>query len=159
MALSAANARNEVMAGLAGGSDRVVIDKASMSNAVAGQMMSLWRAIGVPGQGAIPTTAAVCTKALVGAMGFTNQTSPVASYLLAQHANGMTGLHTWAACQAPLPLRKVHSPLLVCPLTASVLLTTAMFSGHWSGMRTRALLHPTQLSTSRTTMTPLATLQ
>ena len=81
MAISAANARNEVMAGLANGPDRVVIDKASMSNAVAGQMMSLWRATGLPGQGAIPTSAAVCTKALIGAMGFTNQTDPVTNYL------------------------------------------------------------------------------
>ena len=81
MALSAANARNEVMAGLAGGSDRVVIDKASMSNAVANTLHSLWRATGVPGQGAIPGAAAACTKALAGAMAFTNQTAPVTNYL------------------------------------------------------------------------------
>ena len=81
MALSAANARNEVMAGLAGGSDRVVIDKASLSNAVANTLHSLWRATGVPGQGAIPGAAAVCTKALTGAMAFANQTSPVTNYL------------------------------------------------------------------------------
>lgn len=62
-------------------SSRLVIDKASLSNAVAGNYFSLWTATGTPGTGATPSTAAVCTKALTGALGFTNQTAPVKSYL------------------------------------------------------------------------------
>lgn len=82
MAISAANARNEVMEALANNSDRVVIDKASLGNAVAGQVFSLWRATGQPAQAAIPgTTPALCTSALTGALGLTNQTAPVTSYL------------------------------------------------------------------------------
>lgn len=65
---------------LGNNSSRLVIDKASLSNAVAGQYFSLWRATGQPGQGAIPTTAATCNNALTGAMNFTQQTSPATSY-------------------------------------------------------------------------------
>lgn len=66
---------------LANNSDPVVIDKASIANATAAAYMSLWRASGQPGQGAIPTTAAACTKALTGAFPFNNPTSPVSTYL------------------------------------------------------------------------------
>ena len=59
----------------------VVIDKASLANAVAGQLFSLWRATGQPGQGAIPTTSALCTNALAGAIPFAQQTAPNTSYL------------------------------------------------------------------------------
>lgn len=57
------------------------VDKASIANAVAGQIFSLWRATGVPGQGAIPGAAAVCDRTLLGAFGFTNPTAPIRSYL------------------------------------------------------------------------------
>lgn len=73
--------RDGLLAALGNNYDRMVVDKASMANAVAGQLFSLWRATGQPGQGAIPTTAALCTSALAGAIGFTNQTSPITSYL------------------------------------------------------------------------------
>lgn len=59
---------------------RTLIDKASIANAVAGQMHSLWRATGQPGQGAIPTTSVVCNNALVGALNFAQQTLPNTSY-------------------------------------------------------------------------------
>ena len=62
-------------------SRNALIDKASLSNTVAGRFHSLWCATGVPGQGAIPTTAAVCTRATTGALPLTNQTAPVATYL------------------------------------------------------------------------------
>lgn len=65
---------------LGNNSSRLIIDKASLSNAVAGAYYSLWRATGQPGQGAIPTTAATCNNALTGAMNFTQQTSPATSY-------------------------------------------------------------------------------
>ena len=62
-------------------STRIVIDKASIINAAYGQIHSLWRATGQPGQGAIPTTSAICTNALLGAINFTQQTLPSTSYL------------------------------------------------------------------------------
>ena len=71
---------SQMLDALANNSSRVVWDKASLPNAAAGQIFSLWRATGVPGQGVIPTTAAVCTSALVGSIGFANQTAPVTSY-------------------------------------------------------------------------------
>ncbi len=72
--------RDQLINALGNNTSRVVWDKASLANAVAGQIFSLWRATGVPGQAAIPTTAATCTSALLGALGFTNQTLPVTSY-------------------------------------------------------------------------------
>ncbi len=71
---------NDVVKALGNNTSRVVWDKASIANAVAGAIFSLWRATGTPGQGAIPTAAALCTSALLGAMGFTNQTAPATSY-------------------------------------------------------------------------------
>lgn len=73
--------RDKLIAALGNGSSRFVVDKVSITNAVAGTYYSLWRATGQPGQGAIPTTAAVATKALTGAIGFANQTAPATSYL------------------------------------------------------------------------------
>lgn len=66
---------------MANNSSRLIIDKASIANAAVGQFHSLWRATGQPGQGAIPTTAAVCSNALTGALRFTQQTDPETSYL------------------------------------------------------------------------------
>lgn len=62
-------------------SSRIIIDKASIANAAAGQFHSLFRATGQPGQGAIPTTAATCDNTLLGSLQFTQQTSPATSYL------------------------------------------------------------------------------
>lgn len=73
--------RDQLINAMCNNSSRLVIDKASISNAAAGQFHSLWRATGQPGQGAIPGAAAVCTNALTGAMQFTQQTAPATSYL------------------------------------------------------------------------------
>lgn len=59
----------------------VVLNKASVVNAVAGQFFSLWRATGSPGQGAIPGAVAVLTNATAGGFPFTNPTDPVKTYL------------------------------------------------------------------------------
>ncbi len=42
--------------------------KASIASQLAANYSSLWRAVGQPGQAAIPTTAAVCNNTLLGAM-------------------------------------------------------------------------------------------
>lgn len=73
--------RDHIIAALAGNHTRLVIDKASLANAAAGQLFSLWQSAGVPGAGATPSTAAVCTSALTGAISFPNQTAPTESYL------------------------------------------------------------------------------
>lgn len=80
MALSSANARNELMAALGNNSSRLVIDKASIASQTANSFCSLWRATGQPGQGAIPTTAAVCAAGLLGSFGVAQQTDPVTGY-------------------------------------------------------------------------------
>jgi hypothetical protein len=71
-----------VLDALGNNSSRFVFDKASLSNAAAGQFFSLWTATGVPSAGAAPgTTPTVPTNATTGAVGFDNQTPPAASYL------------------------------------------------------------------------------
>lgn len=66
---------------LANNSSRLVIDKANIANAVAGQFHSLWRATGQPGQGAIPAAVANCNNTTLGGFNFTQQTLPATSYL------------------------------------------------------------------------------
>lgn len=73
--------RDQLIDALANNSSRIVIDKASIANAAAGQYHSLWRATGQPGQGAIPTAAANCNQSTTGGMRFSQQTAPAQSYL------------------------------------------------------------------------------
>ncbi len=73
---------DQLLDALANNSSRVVVDKSSIANAVAGQLLSLWRATGQPAQGAIPgTTPAVPNNSTTGAIQFTQQTAPATSYL------------------------------------------------------------------------------
>ena len=73
--------RDQLINAMCNNSSRIVIDKASIANTVAGQFHSLWRATGQPGQGAIPATAALCTNATTGGLGFTQQVAPATSYM------------------------------------------------------------------------------
>ena len=73
--------RDGIIAGLANNNNRITWDKASLGSQVVGQYCSLWRATGVPAQGAIPAAAAFCTKALTGAISFDNQSAPATNYL------------------------------------------------------------------------------
>ena len=81
MALSSTNALNELVYSLGANASRLVIDKASIANAAAGQFHSMWRATGQPGQGVIPTAAAVCAHGLTGSFNFSQQTAPMTSYI------------------------------------------------------------------------------
>jgi hypothetical protein len=75
--------RDQAFNALANNSSRFVLDKAALSNQIANNLCSVWRATGQPGQGAIPgTTPVIPTKSTLGAIDFTNQISPVTSYLL-----------------------------------------------------------------------------
>ena len=72
--------RDKLIDAMGNSSSRFILDKASIASQAAGSYVSMWRATGQPGQGAVPTTAAVCTTALTGAMGFAQQTAPATSY-------------------------------------------------------------------------------
>ena len=72
--------RDQLIDAMGNSSSRFILDKASIASQAAGNYVSMWRATGQPGQGAVPTTAEVCTTALTGAMGFAQQTAPAASY-------------------------------------------------------------------------------
>ena len=93
--------RDGIIDGLANNNNRIIWDKASLATQVVGQYCSLWRATGVPAQGAIPAAAAYCTKALTGAIGFDNQTGPATSYL---------GYHT-LLCSAANTNLEIHDRL------------------------------------------------
>ena len=73
--------RDQLIDALANKSTRIVIDKASIAGAVAGQYHSLWQATGQPGPGATPTAAANCNQSTTGGMKFSQQTAPAKSYL------------------------------------------------------------------------------
>lgn len=102
MALSSSNALNELMAALGTNSSRLVIDKANIASQAAGSFVSLWRATGQPGQGAIPSTAAVCDNTLTGAFRFNQQTSPVTSY----------GAYAYAVSSNAAMVVEVHDRLM-----------------------------------------------
>lgn len=107
--------RDQLIDALANNSSRIVIDKASIANAVAGQYFSLWRATGQPAQGAIPgTTPAIPTSATTGAIGFANQTAPAASYLA--WLNAVSGN---AATNIEIHDRVAHMGGLVLNVTTS----------------------------------------
>ena len=72
--------RDQLINALGNNSSRFILDKASIAPQAAGTYVSLWRATGQPGQGAIPAAAAVCDNTLVGAMNFTQQVLPATSY-------------------------------------------------------------------------------
>lgn len=72
--------RDQLIDAMGNSSSRFILDKASIASQAVGTYVSMWRATGQPGQGAVPTTAAVCTTALTGAMGFAQQTAPATSY-------------------------------------------------------------------------------
>lgn len=72
--------RDQLINGLGNNSSRIVIDKTSITSQAAGTYVSMWRANGQPGQGAIPGAVANCTHLTTGAIRFTQQTAPAASY-------------------------------------------------------------------------------
>jgi len=103
---------DQLVNAMANVSSRVIIDKASLANAAIGQFHSLWRATGQPGQGAIPTSVAVCSNALTGALAFAQQTAPATSYLAI-----LEGLGTNVNVTLELHDRLVHRGGLVGNVT------------------------------------------
>jgi hypothetical protein len=74
------NTRDALISAMGNNSSQFILDKGSIAPLAVGSYVSLWRATGQPGQGAIPAAAAVCTNALFGAMNFTQQNAPATSY-------------------------------------------------------------------------------
>lgn len=85
---------DQLVNSLANNASRVVLDKGSLANQVAGRYCSLWRATGQPAQGAIPTTAEACDNTLLGAVKFTQQTAPATSYIGILNAVGSNNAFT-----------------------------------------------------------------
>lgn len=77
----AINTRDKLIDALGNNSSRIILDKASLTGLSAGNFVSMWRATGQPGQGAIPSTAANCNNTTTGAIQFNQQTSPATSYI------------------------------------------------------------------------------
>lgn len=73
--------RDALIDALGNNSSRIILDKATITGQTAGTFVSLWRATGQPGQGAIPGAAANCNDATTGGINFTQQTSPATSYI------------------------------------------------------------------------------
>jgi hypothetical protein len=90
---------DELVNALGNDASRLVIDKASLANQVAGRFCSLWRATGQPAQGAIPgTTPARCDMALTGSPNFQSQVAPRTSYLgwfFGASGNSATTVEIW----------------------------------------------------------------
>ena len=76
----AITSRDQLIQALGNNSSRFILDKANILSQTPGTYVSLWRATGQPGQGAIPAATAVCNNTTLGGMGFTQQTSPATSY-------------------------------------------------------------------------------
>lgn len=73
--------RDQLINALGNNSSHFILDKASIASQAAGTYVSLWRATGQPGQGAIPTVAASVNSATLGTLNFAQQTSPATSYI------------------------------------------------------------------------------
>lgn len=76
----AITSRDQLIQALGNNSSRFILDKANIVSQAAGTYVSLWRATGQPGQGAIPAATTVCNNTTLGGMGFSQQTSPATSY-------------------------------------------------------------------------------
>lgn len=72
--------RDQLIQSLGNNSSRFILDKANITSQAAGTYVSLWRATGQPGQGAIPAATSVCNNTTLGGMGFSQQTAPSTSY-------------------------------------------------------------------------------
>lgn len=74
--------RDQLINAMGNNFSRFLLDKANIVSQAAGTYVSLWRATGQPGQGAIPAATATCNNTTVGVMGFTQQVSPATSYIV-----------------------------------------------------------------------------
>ena len=73
--------RDKLIDAMANNSSRVILDKTTIASQAAGTFVSMWRATGQPGSGAIPTTAVTLNNTTTGGINFTQQTLPATSYI------------------------------------------------------------------------------
>jgi hypothetical protein len=99
MAITDLDSLVSALAGAAGAPAQPLnVNKASIANAQAGAYHSLWRATGLPGQGAIPGAAAVCTRTLAGALNQAALGGGRKQYLGRAYflsANSATNVYVW----------------------------------------------------------------
>ena len=74
--------RDQLINAMGNNFSRFLLDKASIAPQTPGTYVSLWRATGQPGQGAIPAATATCNNTTAGVIGFTQQVSPATSYIV-----------------------------------------------------------------------------
>jgi len=86
----------------AGDPSRIIIDKATIASQAANTYVSMWRATGQPGQGAIPAAAAVCDNSFVGSFGLRQPVSPITSY----------GGLLWCMCSNGTSVLEIHDRLM-----------------------------------------------
>ena len=72
---------DQLLDALGNSSQQLITNRASISSQIAGGFSSLWRSIGTPAQGAIPTTAAVLDNNTTGAFKFNNPSGGAKSYI------------------------------------------------------------------------------
>ncbi len=73
--------RDTLIDALGNNSSRIVVNKATITGQAAGNFISMWRATGQPGQGAIPASVSTCSQTTPGGVSFAQQTSPATSYI------------------------------------------------------------------------------
>lgn len=105
---------DQLISAMGNNSSRILLDKASVANTASGQWHSLFRATGQPGQGAIPTAAAVCDNTLTGAIGFAQQTPPATSYVA-----WLNGIAAFSAMTMEIHDRLMHMGGLSGTLTTA----------------------------------------
>ena len=74
--------RDQLINAMGNNFSRFLLDKANIVSQAAGTYVSLWRATGQPGQGAIPAATATCNNTTTGTVNFTQQVSPATSYIV-----------------------------------------------------------------------------
>lgn len=74
--------RDQLINAMGNNFSRFLLDKASIASQAAGTYVSLWRATGQPGQGAIPAATATCNNNTTGTLNFMQQVSPATSYIV-----------------------------------------------------------------------------
>ncbi len=74
------NSVDSLIQALGNNSSRIILDKANIASQTVGSFCSLWRATGLPGQGAIPAAPAICVNSTLGTINFSQQVAPASSY-------------------------------------------------------------------------------
>lgn len=86
---------DQLEAALTGNYTRITVKKPSIGSIISGQHHSTWLSSGIPAAGSIPSTPVACSNSTVGAIPFTQQTSPSKGYIYSVDANCSNNLTTY----------------------------------------------------------------